>query len=165
MATGLFLGRFQPFHFGHLAIIKKALMEVDKLIIVIGSSKKSHTPENPFTLEERKKMIKAGLEGLKNYEICAVEDIECDGRYVGFLSSKVPKYDVVYAGENKMTAEIFSKAGYKIIASERINNWIAAEIRNKIINEDERWKDLMPKKVAEILIDIKGVERIKSLAE
>ena len=39
---GLFVGRFQPFHLGHLDMVKYALTEVDELIIVIGSAQDSH---------------------------------------------------------------------------------------------------------------------------
>ena len=34
MSTGLFIGRFQPFHRGHLATVKYALKKVDALVIV-----------------------------------------------------------------------------------------------------------------------------------
>ena len=54
---GLFLGRFQPFHLGHLDVIKQALKMVDELVIVIGSAQYSHTFENPFTDSEREEMI------------------------------------------------------------------------------------------------------------
>ncbi|HDM88409.1 MAG TPA: nicotinamide-nucleotide adenylyltransferase, partial [Candidatus Bathyarchaeota archaeon] len=43
MRRGLFIGRFQPPHLGHLHAIKQALEECDELIIVIGSSQYSHT--------------------------------------------------------------------------------------------------------------------------
>lgn len=36
MTRGLFVGRFQPFHLGHLHVIKELLEKVDELIIAIG---------------------------------------------------------------------------------------------------------------------------------
>ena len=50
---GLYVGRFQPFHLGHLGAIKAVLKEVDELIIVIGSAQYSHNFNNPFTAGER----------------------------------------------------------------------------------------------------------------
>ena len=54
---GFLIGRFQPFHLGHLEAIKFALSKVEHLHLAIGSSNKSHEKRNPFTDDERKKMI------------------------------------------------------------------------------------------------------------
>ena len=62
----VYLGRFQPFHNGHLKCVKEALNNSDKLLIVIGSAQESRTKRNPFSFLERKTMIK---EILKNENI------------------------------------------------------------------------------------------------
>jgi len=49
---GLFVGRFQPFHLGHLGVVKDILNEVDELVIVVGSAQYSHRIDNPFTQEK-----------------------------------------------------------------------------------------------------------------
>ena len=59
---GVFVGRFQPFHLGHLKAVKDILGEVDELVIVVGSSQYSHEIDNPFTTGERITMIKRALE-------------------------------------------------------------------------------------------------------
>ncbi|MFZ0222198.1 MAG: adenylyltransferase/cytidyltransferase family protein, partial [Candidatus Nitrosopolaris sp.] len=41
MSRGIFVGRFQPFHLGHMATIKFALEKVEELVIVIGSAQLS----------------------------------------------------------------------------------------------------------------------------
>ena len=71
MKRGLFIGRFQPFHLGHLSDIKNAFKEVDELAIGIGSSNEKHTKENPFTVEERTEMIDSVLpnNGISNYTV------------------------------------------------------------------------------------------------
>ncbi|MGA3854978.1 adenylyltransferase/cytidyltransferase family protein, partial [Bacillus pumilus] len=63
---GFIIGRFQPFHKGHLEVIKKIAEEVDEIIIGIGSAQKSHTLENPFTAGERILMI---TQSLKDYDL------------------------------------------------------------------------------------------------
>ena len=55
--AGVFIGRFQPLHIGHTHIIDQALKQVDKLIVVVGSSTGARTIKNPFTYEERKRVI------------------------------------------------------------------------------------------------------------
>ncbi|EQD45121.1 nicotinamide-nucleotide adenylyltransferase, partial [mine drainage metagenome] len=47
------VGRFQPFHNGHLHVIKEILSQYSSVIIGIGSAQYSHTMENPFTAGER----------------------------------------------------------------------------------------------------------------
>jgi len=56
---GMILGRFQIFHKGHQSIIDKALELCDEVLILIGSSDKSGTMENPFTYEMRESIIRS----------------------------------------------------------------------------------------------------------
>ena len=53
----LVVGRFQPLHIGHEAIINKALELSDNVIIFIGSADKEGTKDNPFSYETRKQML------------------------------------------------------------------------------------------------------------
>ena len=59
---GLYVGRFQPFHLGHVEAIKKILDEVEELVVVIGSAQYSHNRGNPFTVGERLVMIRNALD-------------------------------------------------------------------------------------------------------
>lgn len=59
---GIYIGRFQPLHWGHLDSMIKALEVVDKLIVIVGSSFAARDPKNPFTFEERKHMITEALQ-------------------------------------------------------------------------------------------------------
>ena len=54
---GVFIGRLQPLHNAHLAVIQMALKEVDHLIIVLGSACQAKTVKNPWTTDERQDMI------------------------------------------------------------------------------------------------------------
>lgn len=57
--TLVFIGRFQPFHNGHKAVIDKALQHAKEVVVVVGSSFAARSTKNPFTFEERKAMIDA----------------------------------------------------------------------------------------------------------
>lgn len=52
------LGRFQPFHIGHLSLVKKGFEVADNVCFILGSSDRPRTLRNPFTYEERIKIIK-----------------------------------------------------------------------------------------------------------
>ena len=49
---GLYIGRFQPFHKGHLNVVEEALNHCDKLIIAIGSAQEFGTEKNPFSFDK-----------------------------------------------------------------------------------------------------------------
>ena len=57
----VYVGRFQPFHLGHLALLRRALARAPVCVVVIGSAFQARTPKNPFTWTERAEMIRAAL--------------------------------------------------------------------------------------------------------
>lgn len=59
--AAVFIGRFQPFHNGHLAMVQHALAAAQRVVIVLGSSHQSRSPKNPFTWQEREAMIRTAL--------------------------------------------------------------------------------------------------------
>jgi bifunctional NMN adenylyltransferase/nudix hydrolase len=61
------IGRFQPFHNGHKAVIDEALKRAKEVIVVVGSSFAARNIRNPFTFEERKEMIDAVYTNEFNY--------------------------------------------------------------------------------------------------
>ena len=81
-AAMIVLGRFQPFHKGHAAMVSAALEHLEMnsegtLRICIGSSEAEESLENPWTANEREQMIRAWLDknqasNSKNAEIIQV---------------------------------------------------------------------------------------------
>lgn len=57
----VFIGRFQPFHLGHLSVVERALGCSDTVLICVGSSGQPRDTFNPFSFEERAAMIRASL--------------------------------------------------------------------------------------------------------
>lgn len=85
---GVLIGRFQPFHDGHLNSLRHALTRSDTLIIVVGSHRWARNTKNPFTSEERIEMISSCLSSEENGRV----------RFV-------PMRDYVYA-ENRWITEV-----------------------------------------------------------
>jgi bifunctional NMN adenylyltransferase/nudix hydrolase len=71
------IGRFQPFHTGHKAIVDEALKRAKEVIIVVGSSFAARNIRNPFTFEERRSMIKAAFPQ-DNVKVVPVSDYPYD---------------------------------------------------------------------------------------
>lgn len=66
---GVFIGRLQPVHNAHLALIGKALEENDKVLIVLGSSNKEGTYRNPYSVEMREQMLRECFNEEQNEKI------------------------------------------------------------------------------------------------
>jgi len=57
----IFIGRFHPFHNGHLWTLQHALRMADKVIVLCGSARQARTPRNPWTVDEREQFIRMSL--------------------------------------------------------------------------------------------------------
>ena len=70
------IGRFQPFHIGHCAVVQRALLLAKQVVIVIGSANQPRTIKNPFTVAERAAMINACFSEAdrQNIKCVSVED-------------------------------------------------------------------------------------------
>jgi len=55
------IGRFQPPHRGHLALVQQALAVAPWAVVVLGSAFQARTPKNPFSWPERAEMIRGAL--------------------------------------------------------------------------------------------------------
>ena len=56
---GVFIGRFQPLHSGHEQVIRQALDQVQRLIVLVGSANVARDPRNPFIFDERAAMLRS----------------------------------------------------------------------------------------------------------
>jgi nicotinamide-nucleotide adenylyltransferase len=166
---GLFVGRFQPFHKGHLQAVKEILNEVDELIVVVGSAQYSHRVDNPFTTGERIMMIRKALEeekvDLKRIWIVPVPDVHIHMVWVSVVESYTPRFDVVYSNE-PLTRRLFIEAGYEVkpIPFHKREIYSATEIRKRMLS-GKNWEELVPKSVASLIKEIGGVERLRDLTK
>ena len=169
MTTGLFIGRFQPFHKGHLATVKFALGKVDLLVIVVGSAQKSHEQKNPFTAGERIRMIKESLDSEKvdasKILIIPVPDVDVHSLWTRQVDMLVPKYDVVFAND-PFTLMLFRERGVRTVEAPLVerSEMQATEVRSRMASGG-KWEGLVPSAVAKVVKEINGVERVKAIAE
>jgi len=165
---GLYVGRFQPFHLGHLYTIKDVLTKIDELIIVIGSAQHSHNLENPFTAGERLTMIRHSLEeadvDLDRVWIVPVPDMHLHMLWVSAVEGYTPKFNKLYSNE-PLTCRLFIEAGYTVenISLFDRQTFASTFIREKML-KDENWTTLVPKSVADFINKIDGVNRLKDLS-
>lgn len=165
---GLYVGRFQPFHLGHLGAIKEALNHVDELVIVIGSAQYSHNLNNPFTAGERLVMIRQALQeagvDLSRVWIVPVPDVHLHMLWVPAVEGYTPKFNVLYSNE-PLTRRLFMESGYKVesIPLFERQTYSSTYVREKML-KDQNWTTLVPRSVTEFINKIDGVNRLRDLA-
>jgi len=166
MRRALYLGRFQPYHLGHHQVLRQIANEVDEIIVGIGSAQKSHEIENPFTAGERVLMVSSALLefNIRHYVI-PIEDIQRNSLWVSHVKSMVPPFDIAYTN-NPLVIELLSEAGIEVKQSPlfKRNNYSGTEIRRRML-EGDKWEHFVPERVVEIIREIDGVKRLKTVSQ
>ena len=162
---GLLIGRFQPFHLGHLDAVLFGLAKTENLFICIGSSNKSNERKNPFSAEERREMIVTSIEPsiADRIKIFDVPDVGDHEKWTFEIDKIVPKYDVIFTND-EFTKTLFEKRKISVISvvlKDR-EKFSGTNIRNLII-EDKNWRDLVPQGTRNVLDSINAKERLKNL--
>ena len=162
---GFLIGRFQPFHLGHFAAIKFALSKVEHLHIGIGSSNISHEERNPFTADERKRMILSSIDDeiRKNLSIHYIPDVDDHSKWTHHIDEIIPEYDVVFSNDD-FTHELYDKRGKSIISVDlkSRSDLSGTNIRNLILT-DQNWKQFLPSGTVEVLTQIDAKKRLEDL--
>jgi len=163
---GFFVGRFQPFHDGHLALVEDIAEDVDELVLGVGSADQSHTPRNPLTGGERVVAVERAVAHLDvtTYTV-PIEDIERHSVWVSHVRSMSPPFDVAYSN-NPLVIRLFEEAGVEVRQTPMIrrDEFEGSEIRARMI-DGRPWRDLVPSPVAETVEEIDGVNRLRRITE
>ena len=145
---GLYVGRFDPFHLGHLKAHDLLCKIVDEVKIGIGAQR-----ENDFlTIEERIKGVYENT-GVQPIEL---EDLESNhplywdwGEYV---LGRIEYVEIVATG-NDYVRDDFTKKNIPVLWLPRYDNISGTIIRNKISEKDDSWKLLVPEKTKLLILN------------
>jgi len=160
------IGRFQPFHKGHLLLAKQIFGDCEELIIAVGSAQFNYMFKEPFTAGERIVMIHESLME-SSFDLCRcyiipIENEENNATWFAHMRSMVPSFDVLYSG-NEFVLNLIGKQieirSPVFIKREKYNGSYIRELMTK--NDD--WKKLVPTSVSTLIEQLRGVERVKML--
>ncbi len=166
---GVYIGRFQPLHNGHVNIINEMLKTEDIVLIIIGSKFKCDT-RNIFSYNTRKRFItetfksqKILVDGLYDYEDDEVWCHALDSILRKNINCKTSIVTLHYSAKDNATEEyirlIMQKSNIiKYVMSHAITqhsgkNIDATDIRNYIINNMDIINNLLPQAVLDIIND------------
>lgn len=165
---GLVMGRFQPFHLGHLDLVRQVLSECDEVIIAVTSSQFNYLQKDPFTAGERIEMIRgavgdSGL-GLERCIILAIENQFNVATWSAYLKASLPAFDRIYSG-NDYVSMLLEGSGYVVVRPVLLDRrrYAATRIR-EMITSDDGWEKTVPAAVARVIREADGVRRLRVLA-
>jgi len=165
----LIIGRFQPFHKGHLELAKHILKECEELVIAIASAQFNYLEKDPFTAGERIWMIhealKEGKIDLARCYIAAIVNDENNARWIGHLKSFLPPFDILYTG-NAYVAMLVKGSGIKVrdVKFYDREKYNATRIRQLML-KGGNWQELVPRSVAQIIMKVDGIKRMKMISK
>lgn len=143
----LYIGRFQPFTSGHLDAIEQIREQgVTRLIIGVGSCQEMRTTSNPYSYEERKKMI---LSVVPDATVVPIPDFNNKKWWKKYIDTMLPPYDIVFTN-NDYTASVFSA----VIRLKIRINVNATLVRNKMLS-GKQITEMVPASVEKIISKIK----------
>lgn len=168
----VFIGRFQPFHYGHFILLLLALAEAkgEEITIVIGSADKSRTKDNPLNYQERKAAIINLADALgfsdriPDKNIIPSNDNDSDDVWKQELEAKVGKNATVISN-NDWTNRVLGKNGHKIIKTGLIERRLleGKKIRD-LIRKGHNWQEYVPGILTAYYNQINMVEIVENTA-
>jgi bifunctional NMN adenylyltransferase/nudix hydrolase len=174
--TLVLIGRFQPLHSAHLEIIKRATALTDQLVIIAGSAKQPRTYKNPFTFDERARMIKDATRGL-NMQVYVepnTDTIYNDQAWAVRVQGIVSKYRVLGGAgvgiighkkdDSSFYLDMFPQWGYENV--ELIEFLSAVDIRDLYFKQSVNYKfikGVLPETTYDFLLDFAHTEEYRQI--
>lgn len=171
--AGLYIGRFQPFHLGHLATVRHALEATDSLLVVLGSAGNGRSVRNPFLDTEREEIIRSlGLPGLR---LCQVGDFESDAAWTGAIrqaaTTHLPEACIHLVGLEKDATSFYLRlfpdwprldCAAIALAGHNIS---ATVVRDSLYRRTDGWKRFCPEATHPVIESITARTDFLELAE
>jgi cytidyltransferase-like protein len=159
---GVYWGRFNPPHKGHLAMIRKLRREC-RLTVAIGSSEHKNERANPFSGAERKAMLRAYLKesGMPDVRVMELKDGKSMSWAVDNLIRKC-KPDLLFLSDERTPLAAIAAAKVRVARFSRTGRVSSTLIRESIASGRATWKNLTGKSVVRIIIKLDGIRRIKN---
>lgn len=143
---GLLIGRFQPFHSGHMHAIKHVLGQVNHLLLGIGSSNRSMERENPFTAQERELMIQKSLDRQQQDRVTIhfIPDVQNHIKWITLIEQTLPQFDIVFTNDD-ITHKLYAQRDMPVCSIPFLDRRYLSgtNIRHRI-SAGEVWHHLVP---------------------
>ena len=141
--VAVLVGRFQPFHDAHLALLARALEIAPRVVVVIGSAFQARTPKNPFTWTERAEMIRLALPEAERarLRIVPMRDYYDETRWVASVRDSVatllaaeqaPRIALLGHFKDATSSYLAAFPGWALVSVERLPGADATQLRDAL---------------------------------
>ncbi|WP_159910845.1 bifunctional nicotinamide-nucleotide adenylyltransferase/Nudix hydroxylase [Pantoea sp. 18069] len=136
--TAVLIGRFQPWHNGHMALLQAALQQAQQVVVVLGSAHQARSPKNPFTWQERAAMVQAALSPAERARVhcIPVRDHYNEARWVEAVRAGVqalvpPGAAIALVGHFKDSSSSYLQSfpGWQLLSLPRLGAFDATPLR------------------------------------
>jgi bifunctional NMN adenylyltransferase/nudix hydrolase len=144
---GVVIGRFQPFHNAHLELVRFALKQTQKLIVVLGSANAARDTMNPWSSEQRSQMVRMCLteEENKRVEFVHAKDYQSKNIWLAAVQSAIDDItggsgDVKLIGHRKDASSFYLKLFPQwgdYVESGVISSLDATKVREHLFRQDK----------------------------
>lgn len=158
---GIFIGRFQPFHKGHLEVLKLMQKECEKIIIGIGSAQLKKETRNPLSSRQRRDILKRVVTARKiPAKIIKVIDVPDDNDWMKILLKT--KFNAIYSSnlwvlkiarsvKREKHADISIIDVKPQVDNDETRDISATRVRKSIREGTTKWKQLVPPEVKDCI--------------
>jgi bifunctional NMN adenylyltransferase/nudix hydrolase len=173
---GVYIGRFQPFHLGHLQTLKLALEKAEQIILILGSHRAAPDTRNPWTSDERIEMIRSCLsaDDLNRVHFLPIRDwLYSDNLWLAAVQQKVFEItqgasDVVVLGHRKDASSYYLDLfpQWDCLETGHHQGLNSTDIRYAYFKgEDEGYHQVVPPGIAQFLEMFQRGDRYQSLCD
>ena len=172
----VFIGRFQPFHNGHKAVIEEALKRSNEVIILIGSANLPRSLRNPFSVAERTAMIKGAYskdEAARIHCVALDDVLYNDTRWLQYVQAGVRsvtgdlRSDIGLIGHSKDSSSYYLSLfpHWASISVPSYHNLSATPIRDSYLMGATPTSERTPESTRKILDQFKKTTEYQQLHE
>lgn len=172
----VFIGRFQPFHMGHKAVVDEALKRAENVIMLIGSANMPRSLRNPFTVEERAQMIKGAYpkQDADRIHCVGLDDaLYNDTRWLEYVQSSIKTVtqslteDIALIGHSKDSSSYYLSLfpTWESISVPNYKNLSATPIREGYLMGATPTGDRTPTSTRDVMEAFKKTEDYQNLHE
>lgn len=158
--TGVYWGRFNPPHLGHLSVIRR-LRRRCHLVVAVGSAEHHGERRNPFSGAERKEMLRALLaeSGILDVRVVAVKD----GRSMRWAVENLLRAcrpDVVFLSTEREGLARLATRRVRVVRFRRTGKISSTRIRASIAAGRSDWERLTGRSVVRWILEHNGVAKV-----